>query len=215
MPDQALARLSLLKSESLLNESSTDFDEDYKFQLIAATSLIERFTARSLILATYQDELYTGNDKEILYLDNWPVEKVIEVRLWDGTDSYDVEDADYYALVKKRYLQYPALGQAASATWSNWASTYLNGIKITYAAGYSVAAWQTASAQSAFGVPSDLEYACAAIAQLQWMEGKKGGARRGVLSKSVIAESLTVEKFVGGLSDDVKQILNKYRRLTV
>jgi len=214
MTEQSLARLSLLKSDSFLKEATTDYDDDYKFQLLAATDIIRQFTSRDLVLATYQNELYTGNDMNALYLNQYPIEDIAEVLLWDGTDSYDVEDADYYTLVEKRFLQYPALGQT-SASWSNWKSVYPQGIKITYTAGYSTAAWQTAAVQAAFGVPSDLEYACAAIAQLQWMEGKKGGARRGVMSKSVIAESLTVEKFVGGISADVKQILNKYRRLTV
>lgn len=211
----SLARLKLLKSASFLNEADNDWDNDLLYILEAATKVACQFTGRKLEKDTYHNELYTGNDTNRLWLKEYPVQSIMEVRLWNGTDDYDVEDSDYYTLVNGVYIQYPALGQESNAEWDTWESTYQNGIKITYIAGFDTSGWESKEIDVAFGVPGDLEYAVCSLAQLIWMEGKKGGARRGVQSKSVGFENLVVEKFVTGLPADVQRILHTYRRLNV
>ncbi|KPL08309.1 hypothetical protein AMJ86_01135 [bacterium SM23_57] len=211
----ALARLKLLKSPSFLNESSNEWDDDFTHTLEAATAIACKFTGRALEKTTYQNELYTGNNTSRLFLREYPVQTIIAVELWNGLDDYDEETSTYYALINKRYIQYPALGQESNAAWSKWLSTYENGIRISYVAGYDSTGWASKGVDVAFGIEADLEYAVCSLAQLVWMDGKKGGARRGVQSASVGFENLVVEKYVAGLPADVQRILHTYRRLNV
>ena len=132
----ALARLSILKSSLFLKETVTTYDDSFKFLLRRVTDFIEVYTGRVLDSATFTEELYTGDDTDVLFLRNWPVSTLTTVALWDGDDSWDAETASYYLLCNQRYIQYPALGQESNASWSNWQSNYRNGIKITYTAGY-------------------------------------------------------------------------------
>lgn len=132
----ALARLSLLKSAAFLNELTTTFDNELKFILEDVTDFVELYCGRILESTTYTDELYTGDDTDVLFLKAWPVTTLSTVKLWDGSSTYATETATYYALINQRYIQYPALGQDSVATWSKWQSSYRNGIKVTYTAGY-------------------------------------------------------------------------------
>jgi len=220
----ALARLSLLKSTAFLALTGTKFDDQLKVLLESASLTAARFCGRwdekksrsSFDLNNYEDEVYTGDGTTILYLKNFPAIKIIEVKLWDGVDSFDVEADTLYELVDNRYIQYPALGQTADATWAGWSASYKNGIKITYTAGYSSIDWDTKAVTDAFGVPHDLEYAVASIAHLAWMAGKEGGGRRGVTNINVGAQGLTKEVFqAGALPKDVEGILNKYIKLVL
>lgn len=215
----ALARLSLLKSAAYLSESGTSLDNEFKELLKAASMWAARYCGRweegdevnAFELNTYQDERYTGQGTRKLYLRHFPVVTVTEVRLWDGVDSFDVEDADNYELIDRRYLQYPALGRESNATWSFWWSTYTNGIKVTYTAGYATANWDKLKVEEAFGVPPDLEHAVAAIAHLSFKQGVKSGGRRGLLTMSMGVESTSINSFVQGLSNEVVSILDNYK----
>ncbi len=211
----SLARLKMLKSNAFLKEDEITWDDELKLLLIAATEMVCLFTGRALALTTYSEELYTGNDTSRLWLQEYPVDEISLIELWDGVSAYEEEDSDYYALIDKRYLQYPALGQETSATWSKWKSTYELGIRVTYSAGYSTTNWEVLGIDVDFNVPRDLEYAVCTIAQLMWMEGKKGGGRRGVSTMSVGVEGLTVERYVNELPKDTMRILNNYRRLSI
>ena len=84
-----LARLSLLKSKAFLKDGTTQFDDAYKAIIKAATDLANTYTHRELRLTDYANELYTGNDTNILYLKNYPIVAVNDVYIWDGVDSYD------------------------------------------------------------------------------------------------------------------------------
>lgn len=283
----ALGRLSLLKSYPFLNETASTYDDAFKYLLRQVTDFVNVYTGRALESATYTEQLYTGDNTDVLFLRNWPVTALTTVALWDGDDSWDTETASYYLLCEDRYIQYPALGQSSSATWSNWQSSYRNGIKITYTAGYAnsttyaitaaviatkkftiagdytstftagevfdvtgstlndgtytvvsselvatatvitvseavasatadgsiTASWDTASiVNSLFGVPPDLEYAACKIAMLAWLDSKTDDARMGVTSKSMdVAGALSYEKFITGIPDDIKMILDQYR----
>lgn len=220
----ALARLSLLKSTAFLALTSTKFDDVLKPLLGAASFTAARFCNRwdekesrsSFDLNNYEDEQYTGDGTTVLYLKNYPAVKIIEVKLWDGTDSFDVETDTLYELVDNRYIQYPALGKEANATYPGWLTWPKNGIKITYTAGYSSIGWDIKAVTDAFGVPPDLEYAVATIAQLTWLAGKEGGGRRGITNINVGAQGLTKEVFQSGaLPKDIEGILNKYVRLVI
>jgi len=211
----ALARLTLLKSAAMEKESSSTYDDELKACLIAASRVADSFCNRSFEAETYEDETYTGNDTSRLFLRNTPVIAVESVKLWDGVDSYDTETAPYYRLIDDMYLQYPDLGQEASASWSCWISDYENGIKVTYTAGYATSNWETAAVADSFGVPSDLEMAVARMAMQLWKDGKKGGIRFGLTSVAQGGDSLAIDRYIQGLPEDVKMTLNQYRRVNI
>jgi hypothetical protein len=210
----ALARLSLLKSQALLNESVTKYDQAFAALLVSASLVAHRFTARKLESGSYQ-EYYTGKNALKLYLNEYPVLAVNEVKLWDGVDSYDVENAAYYQLIDKRYLQYPRLGQESTATWSYWKACYLNGIWVSYIAGYITNNWNSAGLAQDFGVPYDLEYAVAKLAALMWKDGMVGGPRLGVTTLAVGGESMGVEKYLTSLPHDIQMVFTHHRRIDI
>ena len=283
----SLCRLSVLKSALFLDISVTTFDASMQFLLQEISRLVETYLGRTLEQTTYTDEMYTGNNSDGLFLNNWPVTTLSAVKLWDGSSTYATETATYYTLINQRWIQYPGLGQESLATWSKWESTYRNGIKITYTAGYPVtttyaitgvsianetftiagdytatftagkvfdvtgstgndgawtisssslvagstviivtgnvtnavangsitASWLTAGATNTlWAVPRDLEYALAKLAALTWLEGRGGDGRLGVTSKTIdVAGNLSYEKFIIGISPDIKLILDQYR----
>lgn len=211
----ALARLTLLKDNLLLNEPTDGFDDSLKAALEVATAQAETFTNRTLEKTVYTDEFYTGDGEKVLYLLQWPVTALTDVKIWDGTDSFDSETSTYYELINERYIYYPKLGQDANATYGAWPSGTLNNLKITYTAGYDTAGWDTKAITVAFPIPEDLEYAVAKMAALLWLEGKQSEARLGVQSLSRGAESVTIERFVKGIPPEVKDVLMHYRRLTL
>lgn len=140
----ALARLSLLKSSLLLDETSASFDDALKALLIQTSNFIDVYTQRriensgSLMQTTYNSERYTGDGTHKLWLKNWPVTSITDLSFWDGDDSYDTETSTIYEVVRERYIFYPKLGQASNASQVNFKSTYDNGIEVTYVAGYDV-----------------------------------------------------------------------------
>ena len=215
----ALARLSMLKSGSFLNESADTFDNDYKSLLEAASNWVARYCGRwdeennvnAFENNTYANERHTGDDTNKLFLNHLPINSVAEVRLWDGVDSFDVESSDYYEVINKTYIYYPKLGESSGATWANWKSTYANGIKVTYNAGYIVDGWSAKAITDEFGVPQDLEYAVASIAHVMRKLGAKSGGRRGVSSMTVGPDAMAIEKFVQGLPEDALLILKNYK----
>lgn len=222
----ALARLKLFKSNTYLAidpswAGADDNNDVYSEILKIASTHVEKWCARRLIRQTYTDELYTGNDSNKLYLNEWPVVEIISVKLWDGSDSYDVETSTYYALIQQRdedpgYIYYPALGQESNGSWSGWESDYANGIKITYTAGYSDTGWKTKDVTDAFGVPADLEHATCLIAYKIWKDSAEGGGRFGLASMAKGDASMgLIESVVRAFPAEVKMILHTYRRLSI
>lgn len=218
----ALGRLSLLKSGAFLNETGTSLDDEFKSLLEAASDWAARYcgrweegvTVNAFELNTYEEERYTGTGGHKLFLRHYPVVNINEVRIWDGDDSFDVESADKYELINRRYIQYPSL-ESTGATWSNWPELYMNGIKVTYTAGYTSVNWDTLTVAQGFGVPPDLEYAVCAIAHLSWKQGTRSGGRRGVLTLSMGVESMSADKFLQGLSEEVISILDNYKVISL
>lgn len=210
----ALARLSLLKSNAFLKTTETTFDADYKALLESASRWISSYTSRQLELTTHEDEQYTGDDTRKLWLRETPVTEIDKVEIWDGTE-WDEETAANYQLIRELYILYPSLEQSSSL-YANWPSSFPEGIRITYTAGYPTADWAELLITEEFGVPEDLEYATAAVAHISWVQGKKGGARRGLTSMTIGNENITIAEtatLVQGLPQDVLSIINRYRRL--
>lgn len=216
----SLARLSVLKSELFLNQTSGTFDAVLKNLLISVTEQVESWTNRTLIETTHTDQLMTRQKfaPNKLYPIETPVTSITTLKFWDTTtETYVTETAANYLLVDQLWIQYPALGKINDATFSEFPDG-VNEIQITYVAGFDVTTvdWETAAITTTFGVPADLEGAVCAIAHLAWKDGQKGGGRRGVTQINVGAQGQTKEIFQSGaFPKDVERILAKYSKLVV
>jgi uncharacterized phiE125 gp8 family phage protein len=208
----ALARLSQLKSDLLLNESASTYDDALKALLTAASTFANKYCHRILESATYTDERYTGDGTKYLYPEQYPVTTFTSAKIWDGTtETYVAETASYFEVLDQRKIKYPKLESESDSEYTYWPTT-ADGIKLTYVAGYSTTSWDTAAITASFGVPADLEYAVAYLAALWWMESKQSAGRLGITGINVGAESLVIERYEKGVPPVVAQTLNRYKK---
>jgi len=219
----SLARLSVFKSPAFMNdEGSVEYDDEYKNMLVMATGFVEKYTARNLISATYTDQEYAGEASNRLWLREWPVTAVSEVKVWDGSD-WTALTAAHYGIREERYLLYPLLNYRSAAVYGNWRSPYAeteDAIKVSYTAGYDNTSWDTTPVWDIYGdayglweVPMELELAVLEIAHILWTEGKEGGARRGLTSVGMGGESISIDTFITKMPSRVRTVLDRYRRL--
>ena len=84
----ALARRNVLKSPSFLKNTSIDNDDDFDLLLENATSFAEDYTSRTLERESNTPvilEYRTGRNIRELYLDEYPVDSITLVEIWDGS----------------------------------------------------------------------------------------------------------------------------------
>lgn len=206
----ALARLSLLKSDALLDIDAATWDSELKALLAAATEQVHQSTDRILESTTHTDERHTGDSTNILYPKQYPVTTLSSVSIWDtSTDTFVSESTAYFDVIDQAYLYYPKLGQENNATYSLYPATP-NGIKITYIAGYSTTSWATALITASFGVPADLEYVVALMAALKWLEGRGSSEARLGLKRMILNDGQEI--IPDRAQDAIEQILSTYRR---
>jgi len=217
----ALARLSLLKAPQFLNETAVTFDNDFKKLLETCSEIADQYTNRNLIRATYTDEVYTGDDTNMLFVNNWPVTTLTTVKIFDGADSFDTETATNYTLINNRWIQFPALGKEGSASFGRWPrlENQPGNIQLTYTGGYDDSDWDTEAITTGFNVfpgpPADLEYAIAAMALELWQKSRKDAkTTRGIQSETVAVQTVTMTTFNQFFSKDIIAMLNPYRNLS-
>jgi len=202
--------LSVVASNSFLKISGSAYDNDLKLLIEAASTEVESFCDRQLISAAITDELHTGRGTRVLFPLQWPVTTLSSVSIWDG-DAYTSESTAYVTILDEKGLYYPAIDQIDNATYSNWGDT-VNGIKITYTAGYDTTNWDTDAITTSFGVPNDLEWAVAMIAALKWLEGRASEGRMGKSGINVGEQTILIERFKKDYSPQVNNILRRYSR---
>ncbi len=217
MATTAIARLALIKA--LLNEDSADYDDDLKALALAVTDWVQTYCDRTLE-SVERTEYYTGNGSNKLWLREWPVTAISSVAIWDGDDSYDTESSDYYEEFEDRYIHYPKLGQEGNATWPNWYAGTENNIKVVYTSGYDCSNWVDAAypdpgAGKTFDAPRDLEYAVAQLVVLAFNGWRKSQGLLGLSSKTLVGETIVIDKYISGIPADVERVLNGYRRLVI
>jgi len=207
----ALARLSLLQSTLLLDNTASD--DELKALLAAATTQFHQLCDRVLEQTTHTDERHTGDETHILYPKQWPLTTLSAVSIWDTTtETFVSESTTYFDVVDQYMLYYPKLGQESNTTYTCYPKTP-NGIKLTYVAGYATTSWDTAAISDSFAVPKDIEYAVALLAALQWMEGS--GSREARMGKKrVIFENqeIVIDRGPGGIWPYVETVISTYRR---
>lgn len=207
----AYARLLLLKSAELLNDSTTDNDTIYKLALAQASRMADRATSRTLERTTYTNERYVGDGTDRLYVRNWPVSTLSAVKFWDaGTDTYATENSSYYELIDERYVMYPADGQSSSATYGNFPRGHK--LKVGYSAGYQSTSWDTMALTGTFGFPEDLELAVARLAAHLW--NTKGVAGVAAESYGPSSVTYTTDRSSSAIPADIMAVFDGYRRVT-
>lgn len=210
----ALARLSVLKSQALLGQAASTYDDALKLLLNQATEIANQSTGRSLESATYTLEKYTGSGTDQLWLKQYPVSAVAAVKLWDGS-AFTTESSSNYELIDGRWLLYPTPGVVGTfAVWPVDSYVRYN-VQVTYTAGYVTTNWDTALATASFSVPRDLELAIARLAAQLWEDGKGGSGRLGLTTMSRVTESLTIDRFVAGMPKDIADVLQTYTKVTL
>lgn len=210
----ALGRLSILKSSVLLNISNSTWDDELSYLLRKSTRSLNAAVNRELELTTYEDEYYTPIQKNRILLNEHPVQTLVSVKFWNAaTEAWETESLDYIELVNKRYIDYPKRGESSNSTYSGFPVDDRNSIKITYTGGYITSGWNSMTVADVFGVPEDLEWACCAIASIDWALGRQDKGLLGIQTKSFGAESITYESFERGVyPDKVMTVIDRYRR---
>lgn len=209
-----LARLVLLKAGVFADLTGTTIDNQLLELIEAASQVARMYTGREFTLETNTGERYTGDDTNRLYLNEWPVTEIAKVQFWDG-DEWDTETATNYTLIRNRFILYPSL-EYDDALYSTWIDTYDEGIKIDYTSGYDNSGWNSNDGlNEPFGVPADLEHAVCQIAYKMYKDGTAGGGRFGLTQMSKGAESMAVDKFIKGLSDEILVVLKSYMKLSL
>ncbi len=186
----ALTTLVELKRHMGISGSS---DDDILNQLINGASVsIESYIGRKLVSQTYTDEEHDGNGTQKLYLVNWPIISVTNLKLWDKqTDTVQdtfTENTDFVLYAKEGYLY----------KWGGYSKGIKN-YRSTYVAGYA-------------SLPEDVKMGCNKFCSQLFDTKRKEGIKShkigtfgetfgGVLSKEGIFE----------LPPDIQAIFSKYR----
>lgn len=213
----AIGRLSALKA--FINISASADDAFLKNCLRSSTQAFETECARKFILQDFTAESYTAQrDQRRLYLANWPVLALTEVKYGDT-----VQSATSYTLLSAAdnpYLirvtgNFDIPGQSVDAPAFPQGDGY---IKLTYQAGYDNSGWaslglEVASGDS-FNVPNDIETAIIEYAAVLWYNSRKSGAARlGIASSNRGVEGAAYERYETGYPSTFRAAINKYRRL--
>lgn len=206
-----LARLSVVKSAALEKLESTEFDEEIKLLILAASRWANTYTTRTLQASVNTKEQFTGDGTQALYLTETPVNNILELFIWDGS-AFTQEDNANFEIIDETYILYPSRGRESAADHGGFPLATNPNVKVSYAYGYDCTGWASKGISDSFGVPHDLELAIARHASLMWKDGKSGGARLGISSLTRFNESMTVDTFSKDLPPDVKLIYNSYRR---
>lgn len=207
-----LARLSVVQDNILLNQDSApaDFDKSQKFALDVASQVANQFTQRTLEKTTYSDQRYTGKGDRELFPRNIPIISIATLKIWDG-DSWETIDSDHYEIIDNEIIFYPTLAEEGNATYNYFPSNHPNNIKLTFDAGFDDSDWDTMAIDGNFLVPSRLEYAVAKHTALIWKDGEESGGHLGVTQINKGPEGVTIQKFLKGLPDDIKEVYRDYR----
>nr|BDD45341.1 hypothetical protein 17 [Elusimicrobiota bacterium] len=182
--------------ETFLQETISD--SDYKNTLINfASDLIEKYTGRHLKLKTYTDEEYDGNGSLELYLNQFPIVSVTDVKYWNSINNVEI-----YAYTERvEFLVYGVEGYIFMR--SGWVKGNKN-YRVTYTAGYE-------------NIPYDIKKACADLCSLMHYHKDKTGIK----SEKIGAYSITLDKDgkanVMGVAvpAEILGVLNMYRKINM
>lgn len=212
MADNFASRSEVKQYLGIASSNTTD-DSLLDALLLRTTKMIQAYTGRTLLQATYTDEKYDGDGERELLLTEYPLITLTSV--YDSADR-DFGDEDLlveddgitnegnYVIVRKGFVENPGIIRRIDGVWSKGDQN----IKVTYVAGYSDA-----------NIPKDLVQA-----QIDWLSYiyRNKDARIGIDSYRLGQYSVTYRNnsasaaqgnSVGGVlpPDEVRMVLDNYK----
>lgn len=125
-----MALLTLNEAKMYLK---VDFDEDdalIENLIEQASSVIQRRYGRGFEIATYSDEYYDGDKTQYVFLENFPVHEILEMRINDEViDPANYELSHQMGVIKVNYLVPAGFGnvrvsyRAGDAEVPGWVKT--------------------------------------------------------------------------------------------
>lgn len=192
MADNALIEFQTYLS--FLGEEPADtglVEERVQLFINAASQLIENYCDRKFIATTSQDEIFDGDGESDYIVSNLPLTGTPTLYYWNGSQWVEATAANYPR----------ATDSASGRIWFTQRNTFWKGSdnwKVSYDFGYAIAA-----------VPGDLQAACCVLIQRAMIKAEK---KEGLASESF--EGITTTVSLSRMPEDVKLILNLYRRLS-
>jgi hypothetical protein len=105
----ALITIADLEEYLQITITGTDDEDKYTFLIGAVQDLADSITFRELESATYTSELYDGNSGSELYLNQYPITDVAEVKygfVWGGSARSEITSDDYLTYAAEGYLAF-------------------------------------------------------------------------------------------------------------
>lgn len=173
----------------------------------STTEYLEKYIGRRIKKTSYSNEYYDGSGAGYIFLKNFPVDSGSSVTLQVRTsavneDDWDTVDSDNY------HVKYDA-GYLEAISGYN----FLQGprrYRVSYTAGFDFDNSSTYLADTEAG---DLEFVAWQLASAAWSR-RRGGGAGGIQSESIGDYRVTYAKTVFE-SDEIKAVLDKYRRVEV
>jgi hypothetical protein len=189
----SIALVRLDEVEAYIGKT-TDEDTAILDQLIDGISRqFNSYTDRTLAVATYTNECYDGNGREVMYLHNYPL---------TGNLAVVEDDIALTAGNENDYVSYNNEGKLVRVN-KTWYEGYKM-IQVTYTAGYTCLSGNIT-------LPADLRLA--ALKQIAYDFSRYTRKDLGV--DSVTYPDGSISRTQSGLLDEVKQVLDQYRRITL
>jgi uncharacterized phiE125 gp8 family phage protein len=88
--------IELADAKAFLKVDYADEDTLIQSLIDEATAVIQKDYGRDIVQTTYTDEEYNGEGHELLFIENWPVQSVSELKIDD-----EVIDVANYSLSKR------------------------------------------------------------------------------------------------------------------
>lgn len=192
--ENGLADNALITLEDLqvyMRDESEDNEDIFALLINAVSSVFDQYTNRNLKQVAYEEKLFDGNGQVKFFLPDYPIAIGEEDDFIVVLNDVELElDVDYCLYAESGYIK------KMSGYWTEGSQN----LNITYTAGYAT-------------VPMDLQLAC--MKQIAWEFQQHKNKTWGESTRTYPeAGSISTFREVD-LLEDVKMVLNKYRRFTL
>lgn len=191
--------VTLENVKEFIGLASTDTSKDtfLRHLITRASRFIKTYAGREFVSATFSEEVHSGNDRQKLYLDHYPIISVTEVKEDDvalDADEYEVL-ANEGALFREAgwYGGTLAMASVLSTEPDPYAET--RNLKVTYTAGWA-------------DVPDDIEQACLQMVALWYT----GAGTYGIEHETTPGGYSVTYSKATGVPEDIKQVLDLYKK---
>jgi hypothetical protein len=186
-------------------------DKISRFCLVTATSTIEQYCRRRLVLKRHFERVGINADL-VLPLREYPVREVIAVYALGGMAAAgELVGPEFYQVIPElegdtgEWPEDMVYSLALSPAYGR--GTPLAGVKAVYRAGY-----DCTEAEVAYGVPADLASACLELAA--WNMSRYRGKRIGITG-AVRGSGRDGEHLESSMTENVRLLLEPYKRRTI